>query len=107
LLFTRTAQQETAHKSFVGKQAQNLQITKCLIRYTKARAIATALTQPGIFALSKAATPIGVFSFDSRERVSSVFAVAQLGKMIGLTLLQHPLHWMKSLSYIPLFRVVK
>ncbi len=36
-----------------------------------------ALAQPGIFSLSNAAAPIEAFSFDSRKRINSLFAVAK------------------------------
>ncbi len=38
-----------------------------------------ALAQPGIFSLANAAAPIEAFSFDSRKRINSLFAVAKLG----------------------------
>lgn len=37
-----------------------------------------ALAQPGIFSLSNAAAPIEAFSFDTRKRINSLFAVAKL-----------------------------
>lgn len=39
----------------------------------------TGLAQAGIFSLANAATPIEAFSFDSRKRINSLFAVAKLG----------------------------